>query len=155
MSLFENLSSRLRNLFSTSELIKRIGDGKIQVKTAAGRILEKKEAHSYGFKAKAKKGTVFVFCQGGNFDSFELLPVVDYDGGPELNDNDVALYTASGGFIVCRENGEVELNGKVIAKAGSFECKGTARPTGQGCLCAIRFCTRNGAPHTGTLAENT
>ena len=112
MSMFDILSARMRNLFSTGELKRRYDDGKIQAQTAAGRIIEKQEAFPYGFKAKAKKGTVFVLCQGGNFDSFELLPVVDYDGGPQLNDNDVALYTASGGWIICREDGTVELFGK-------------------------------------------
>jgi hypothetical protein len=110
VSLLEQLSARMRNLFSTGELKSRYEDGKIQVETAAGRVLEKKEAHPYGFKAKAKK--VFVFCPGGNFDSFELLPVVDYDGGPELKEGDAALYTASGGWVICREDGTVELFGK-------------------------------------------
>ena len=112
MNSLEQLGARVRNIFSIGEIKKRYTDGKIQAETAAGRILEKKEAHPYGFKAKAKEGTVFVLCQGGNFDSFELLPVIDYEGGPELNENDVALYTASGGWIICREDGTVELFGK-------------------------------------------
>jgi hypothetical protein len=53
-----------------------------------------------------------VLCQGGNFDGFEILPVLDYDGGPELKKGDAALYTASGGWISVREDGAVELSGK-------------------------------------------
>ena len=112
MSLPDKLSAKMRNLFSIGELKKRYEDGKIQIETAAHRVLEKKEAHPYGFKAKAKKGTVFVFCPGGNFDSFELLPAVDYDGGPKLKEGDAALYTASGGWVICRDDGTVELFGK-------------------------------------------
>ena len=112
MSLFDNLSARVRNLFSIGEYKNRYEDGRIQAVTAAGRVLEKKEARPYGFKAKAKKGTVLVLCQGGNFDSFELLPVIEYEGGPKLEDNDTGLYTANGGWIICRENGSVELFGK-------------------------------------------
>ena len=112
MSLFDTLSARLRNIFSTGEYKKRYDDGRVQVETAAARVLEKQIAHPYGFKAKAKKGTAFVLCQGGNFDSFELLPIVDYDGGPGLNEGDTALYTASGGWVICREDGTVELFGK-------------------------------------------
>ena len=109
---FENLSARLRNLFTVGEIKLRYHDGKIQVVTDGSEVVERKIAHPYGFKAKAKKGTVFILCRGGNFDSSELLPVVDYDGGPELADGDTALYTASGGWIVCRDDGTVELFGK-------------------------------------------
>ena len=112
MKLLDQLTARMRNLFSMGEIKKRYEDGKIQVETAAGRVLEKKEAYPYGFKAKAKNGKVLVFCQGGNFDSFELSPVIQYEGGPELNEGDTALYTESGGWIVCREDGTVELFGK-------------------------------------------
>ena len=112
MSLFDVLSARIRNLFSTGELKRCYDDGKIQVQTAAGRVLEKKEAFPYGFKAKAEKGTVFVLCSGGNFDSFELLPAVDYDGGPDLEEGDAAIYTAKGAWIICRQSGEVELFGR-------------------------------------------
>jgi phage gp45-like len=76
--------------------------------------VEKKEAFPYGFCAKAKTGRVFVFCQGGNFDGFEILPLVADEGAalPELEENDAALYTENGGSIICREKGAVEINGK-------------------------------------------
>ena len=112
MSLLDDLSVRIRNLFTVGDFKHRYDDGRIQAVTDGSEVFEKQEAHPYGFKAKAREGTVFVLCQGGNFDSFELLPVIDYDGGPPLNDNDVALYTASGGWIICREDGTVELFGK-------------------------------------------
>jgi phage gp45-like len=177
----KQLAARIRNLFSLGEFRKRYGDGKIQVKTAFNRVVEKKEAFPYGFKAKAKKGTVLVLCQGGNFDGFEILPVLDYDGGPDLEEGDVALYTESGGWVILREkggieietksgpitaktkagkiiigeDGSIELNGKVKSTGGSFECTGTAPPTGLGCLCAKPFCTWDGSPQTGSRAENT
>ena len=53
------------------------------------------------------------------------------------------------------KGGDVELSGKVKATGGSFECKGVASPTGQGCLCAQPFCLVTGAPQTGDKAEGT
>jgi hypothetical protein len=50
---------------------------------------------------------------------------------------------------------DVELNGKVDATGGSFHCKGTAAPTGTGCLCALPFCIVTGAPQTGEMASGT
>ena len=35
---------------------------------------------------------------------------------------------------------DVDIIGKVKATGGSFECKGSAPPTGTGCLCAQPFC---------------
>ena len=87
----KQLAARMRNLFSTGEFQKRYDDGAVQVKTVFGRVIEKKEAFPYGFRAKAKMGTVLVLCRGGNFDGFEVLPVMDYEGGPELEEGDTAL----------------------------------------------------------------
>lgn len=50
---------------------------------------------------------------------------------------------------------DVEINGKVKATGGTFECKGTASPTGTGCLCAMPFCMATGAPQTGEKATGT
>jgi hypothetical protein len=50
---------------------------------------------------------------------------------------------------------DVELSGKVKASGGSFECAGTATPSGSGCLCAMSFCAFNGAAQTGSKAEGT
>ena len=111
MSFLNKIAARLRNLFSIGDFKKRYSDGRIQISTIFGRVLEKKEAFPYGFKAKATKGKVFVFCQGGNFDAFEISPIIAA-GGPALNDGDAALYTESGGWIICRDNGAVELYGK-------------------------------------------
>lgn len=105
------LGARLRNLFVTGEFQKRYDDGTIQVRTHNGRVLEKKEAFPYGFKAKAKTGKVLVLCQGGNFDGVEVLPVLEYSGGPELEEGDAAVYAASGGWVTAREKGTVELYG--------------------------------------------
>jgi phage gp45-like len=107
----KQLAARLRNIFSLGEFQKRYPDGKIQIKTVFGHVIEKKEAFPYGFKARAKQGTALVLCQGGNFDGLELLPVIDYDGGPDLQEGDAALYTENGGWIICRDGGSVELFG--------------------------------------------
>jgi len=154
-SVLSQLSARIRNLFSVAEFQKRYNDGRLQIKTLSGRVLEQKEAFPYGFIAKAKTGKALVFCQGGDFNGFEILPLINYEGGPKLNEGDVAIYTDSGGWLVCRDNGEIELNGKIKATGGSFECKGTASPNGQGCLCAKPFCSWDGSPQTGDKAEGT
>jgi len=107
------LGARLRNLFVVGDFQKRCDDNKIQIKTHNNRVVEKKEAFPYGFYARAKSGRAFVFCQGGNMDGFEIFPV--QPGGdvtpPELEDGDAALYTQSGGRVIARENGTVELFG--------------------------------------------
>jgi phage gp45-like len=111
--MIKQISAKARNLFGTGKLVRRY-DGGVQVETLAGRVLEKKEAFPYGFYAKAKSGKVFVLCPGGDFNGFEILPVLK-DAAiepPELEENDAALYTANGGRIVCREDGTVELYGK-------------------------------------------
>jgi phage gp45-like len=133
-----DLAAKLRNLFAVSECRKRYDDGRIQVKTHTEKVLEKKEAFPYGFYAKAKGGRAFVICQGGNLDGFEILPLCPGSGitPPDLEENDAALYTASGGWIICRENGTVELFGSGfggIIKAGELKtqlAKMTARLDG-------------------------
>jgi uncharacterized Zn-binding protein involved in type VI secretion len=126
----KQLAARIRNIFSLGEFQKRYPDGNIQVKTIFGRVIEKREAFPYGFKARAKKGNVLVLCQGGNFDGFEVLPVLDYEGGPDLQEGDAALYTASGVWVICRDDGGVEIKGKAgdltIDKTGNITGTGTA-----------------------------
>ena len=112
MSLLSSLSARVRNLFFTGELKHRYDDGKIQVQLVSTDSYEKKEPHFYGFKALAKKGAVFVFAQGGDFNSLEFLPVMEQGEGPDLKEGDAALYTESGGWIICRDSGEIEILGK-------------------------------------------
>jgi hypothetical protein len=105
------LGAKMRNLFVAGELRRRYADGKVQVETHNGRAVEKKEAFPYGFYAKAKSGRAFVFCQGGNLDSFEIFPVQPGDDvtPPSLEEGDAALYTGKGGWIVAREAGGVEI----------------------------------------------
>jgi len=107
------LGARLRNLFVVGEFQKRCDDGKIQVKTHNNRVVEKKEAFPYGFYAKSKSGRAFVFCQGGNLDGFEILPVQPGDDitPPALEEGDTALYTGEGSWIILRETGTIELFG--------------------------------------------
>lgn len=138
MQQAKEICAKIRNIFSTGELRRRYGDGRVQVATHNGRAVEKKEAFPYGFSAKAKSGRAFVICQGGNLDGFEILPVMPGEGvePPALEENDVALYTEKGGWIVCREAGKVELFGKdfgEIIKAAELQgqlAKLTARVDG-------------------------
>jgi hypothetical protein len=132
MEQLRELGARLRNVFVVGEFQKRYtnGDQKdlIQVKTHNGRVIEAKEAFPYGFYAKAKGGKVFVFCQGGNLDGFEIFPVQSGDDviPPELEEGDSALYTGAGGWIVLREAGGIEINANasgnitIIGKGGKF-----------------------------------
>jgi phage gp45-like len=117
MTGIREFAAKIRNLFSTGEFQKRYGeDGCVQVATHTGRVLDKAEAFPYGFTAKAKSGRVLVFCQGGNYNDFEILPVLKADGvaAPELEAGDAALYTGEGGYVIVREAGDVE----VCAKGG-------------------------------------
>ncbi|MDR1300957.1 MAG: hypothetical protein LBK43_00600 [Treponema sp.] len=113
MNGIKELAAKLRNLCCLSDFQRRYEDGKIQIKTHNGKVLEQHEAFPYGFFSKAKNGKVLVLCQGGNLDSFELLPVMKADEVllPELAEADAALYTEAGGWVICRNNGNVELNG--------------------------------------------
>jgi phage gp45-like len=117
-SLLRELGAKIRNIFSIGDFQKRYADGDlkdaVQVKTHNGRVVEKKEAFPYGFYAKAKSGRVFVFCQGGNLDGFEIFPVLPGDDvtPPELEEGDAALYTGSGGVIIAREAGAIEVYAK-------------------------------------------
>ena len=124
----KELAAKIRNLCCLSDFQKRYDDDdRIQVKTHNGKVLEKNEAFPYGFYAKAKSGKAIVFCQGGNFDHFEILPVLR-DGPvfrPKLEDGDAALYTGEGSYIVLRENGDWEL---YTRKKGSVKifCDGSS-----------------------------
>ncbi|MDR1836605.1 MAG: hypothetical protein LBQ89_02995 [Treponema sp.] len=113
-TLIKQLNARISNLFSLADLQKRYDDGKVQVKTFSGKVMEQRESFPYGFSAKAKTGKALVFCPGGNFNSFVIMPVAAGDDvcPPELKDGDAALYTESGGWIIAREDGTVELFGK-------------------------------------------
>jgi phage gp45-like len=110
----KELAAKVRNLFCEADFIKRGGDGVIQIRTRNGKVLEKAEAFPYGFFAKAKSGKALVFCQGGNFDGFEILPMLNADSAalPELVEGDAALYTGKGGCVIVREAGDVEVTAK-------------------------------------------
>jgi phage gp45-like len=137
-TILHQIGAKIRNLFSVAVFQKRYDDGKLQIKTLSNRVLEQKESFPYGFYAKAKKGKALVFCQGGNFNGFEILPLIADDAiePPELKEGDAALYTENGGWIVAREDGTVELFGKKeggIVKAKELETqlnKLTARVDG-------------------------
>lgn len=115
MNGIKEIASRLRNIFCISEFKKRDRErGVVQVKTHNGKVLEKNEAFPYGFYAKAKNGRAIVFCQGGNYDSFEIMPVLKADDVklPELEEGDAALYTGGGSVVIARESGRIEIKAK-------------------------------------------
>jgi phage gp45-like len=105
--LVRDLAAKLRNLFYVSKLQKRYDDGKVQVKTHNGKVLEKHESFPYGFYAKAKNGKAIVFCQGGNYNDFEILPLAADENTvlPKLEENDVAVYSDNNGNIKIAANG--------------------------------------------------
>ena len=111
----KTILSMIKNLFTTAEFQKRYSNDQVQIKTAYNKVVEGKEAFPYGFRAKAKSGKSFIFCQGGNYDAFEIMPITDSDvkNAPALQDGDSALYSDSGGWVVCRSDGTVEINGNV------------------------------------------
>jgi phage gp45-like len=124
--IFKQISAKVRNLVSTADFQNRYEDGRLQVKTLSGRVLERKESFPYGFAAKAKNGRALVFCQGGNFNGFEILPLLAGDDvcPPELEEGDAALYAQGGGWVIARENGTVELFGTDaggVVKAAELE----------------------------------
>jgi phage gp45-like len=113
MMLIRDLAAKLRNLFCVSEVQKRYEDGKVQIKTHNGKVLEKCESFPYGFYAKAKNGKAMVFFLVWNYNDFEILPVLKADDipDPELQEGDTALYTGDGGWVIARNNGTLELFG--------------------------------------------
>lgn len=115
--MIQNLSAKIKNLFVPAAMEKRLPDGSIRVMTAYGSFLEGKELFPYGFFSKALSGTVNVLCPGGNYDSFILLPVASASSPPALSDGDAVLWTASGGFVIARNSGNVEINGTNLGGA--------------------------------------
>jgi phage gp45-like len=105
--LLKQLSAKVRNLFSLGLFEKRHDDNSLRIKTFSGRVLEKEEAFPYGFAAKAKTGRVFILCQDGDFNGFEILPLVADENTvlPKLEENDVAVYTDNSGNIKITANG--------------------------------------------------
>jgi phage gp45-like len=99
--LIKQLSAKVRNLFSLGLFQKRHNDGSLRIKTFSGRVLEKTEAFPYGFTAKAKTGMALVLCQGGDFNGFEILPLVPDENTvlSKLEENDAAVYTDNNGNI--------------------------------------------------------
>jgi phage gp45-like len=165
MTGFREFASKIRNLFSTGELQKRYDDdGRVQVMTHTERVLEKPEAFPYGFYAKAKSGRALVFCQGGNYNDFEILPVLKADDidAPELEEGDAALYTGDGAQIIVREAGGVEVYAKGSEKIKIVAEDGTvyiANGKNNSCkilldlIDEIKSLVTIGAPPTHTVNE--
>jgi phage gp45-like len=105
------LAAKLRNLFVTGELTRRDG-ARVQGTTRFGRVVDGREMHPYGFAARAKKGTVLFFFEGGDTCAPTILYVSSVEGIPDLEDGDSALWTEDGGCVVARNDGSIELNGK-------------------------------------------
>lgn len=128
MTWAREFGARLRNLFQVGEMRRRYDDGRVQVQTRNGRVVEKAEAFPYGFCARAKSGRAFALFRGGDAGGFEILPLLPGKGvtPPELKDGDVALYTGEGARIVLREAGGAEVHASgagdvdAVAKGGKF-----------------------------------
>lgn len=109
---FGEITSRIRNLFQPAQLVKRNDDGTVQVRTSYNRTIDNlSESFPYGFFAKAKKGSITVLCAGGNLDAIRILPAESVSGAPKLNEGDAAVYSSGGSFVVCRDDGTIEING--------------------------------------------
>lgn len=109
----EQISARIKNIISPAVYEERNDDGSIEVRTDFDRPVNGVEEFPYGFKTKATKGKVTILCSGGNYDAVQILPVSSVEHAPELNEGDVAVYSESGNFIICRndDEGTIELNG--------------------------------------------
>ena len=119
------MGARVRNLFQAGEMRRRYDNGRVQVQTRNDMVVEGPESFPYGFAAKAKGGRAMVLCRDGDATGFEILPLLPGEGvtPPRLKDGDAALYTESGGRVVCRDGGTVELNGADaggVVKAGEL-----------------------------------
>lgn len=110
MTPLQSLAARLRNVFTLGKFERR-DDAKITAVTRHGRVVSARELNSYGLAAKATRGEVVVLSEGGEVGSPVILAVMDGEGAPQLDDDDVALYTREGAFIVARNDGTCELNG--------------------------------------------
>ena len=108
-----SLASKIANIFTVAELLKRKDDGSIQLKTVFNKTIEKKEMFPFGFITKAKKGNVIVLSQGGNFNSARVLPTISSEYAPELEEGDVALYNETVSICLQEE--------KIIIKAKELE----------------------------------
>jgi phage gp45-like len=109
-----SLAAKIRNLFTWGKITRRDSDdlANIQGTTRFGRTVEGKELFPYGFAARAKEGAVLFLFEGGDMRNPVMLPVCSDDGVPDLQEGDAALWTKNGGWIVVRDQGEVELFGK-------------------------------------------
>jgi phage gp45-like len=160
------IAAKLRNTFAAGEFRRRYTDGdkkdQIQVETHNGRVVEKKEAFPYGFLAKAKSGKVFVLCQGGNLDGFEIFPIQPGDDitPPELEEGDTALYTGGGARIVLRESGGIEIGARAagnmtaVCEDGKFYiANGNKNICGLliGLIDEIKAIVTSGAPPSHTI----
>lgn len=103
----------IRNLVVLGSQTKREGQ-EIEATTRFGRVVplgKARELLPYGFASRAKKGTVLVLFEGGDVRSPVLLPTSDQAGAPDLEEGDSAIWTTSGGWVVVRQSGSVELFG--------------------------------------------
>lgn len=114
----------------------------------------------------AKPGERFIYSQN---DKGELKAIIKLlgDGKIETLAPDEVKLTADKKIIVTAKKDievtsdtkihlkgkDVKIEGNVEVTGGTFKAKGTAAPTGTGCLCAIPVCPFTGAPHTGDTSS--
>ena len=110
----------------------------------------------------AKPGEKFLYSRNDKGEVKAIIKLLE-DGKIETYAPEQVTFTADKKVIVkVKENIEVtcdkdintkgkniKLEGNIKVTGGTFEAKGSATPTGTGCLCAIPVCPFTGSPHTG------
>ena len=110
MSRDGQIWSALRNVIGRGKITRRDG-ATVQATTRYGRTVDGFESFPYGFAARGTEGTTLIVFEGGDPRRPIIYPVESTDGVPELQDNDAAMWTKGGGWIVVRAAGTVELFG--------------------------------------------
>lgn len=126
-----SIASKISNIFTVAEFLKRKDDGKVQLKTVFNKTIEKKELFPYGFITKAKKGNIIVLSNGGNFNSAKILPTVSDEYAPDIEEGDVAIYNEKVSVVLHEDKiimkakeCQIECEDNVILKADKIKING-------------------------------
>jgi hypothetical protein len=99
----------------------------------------------------AKPGEKIFFARDP--DAAIVSKIAMLNDGSVITEAENINFTASKKAVL--EGPEVEVKGNTVLTGGKLQCNGTAPPTGTGCWCAKPFCTWDGSPHTGNIAQGT
>lgn len=126
-----SIASKISNIFTVAEFLKRKDDGKVQLKTVFNKTIEKKELFPYGFITKAKKGNIIVLSNGGNFNSAKILPTVSDEYAPDIEEGDVAIYNEKVSVVLHEDKiimkakeCQIECEDNVILKSDKIKING-------------------------------